>query len=735
MPTGSSRARERAALAWAGGGAAAIALTATLGSIGGPQGPVGALVAVLASAVFEGSWALAYLLSALGLGDAALRLVERLGGGRARERAAIAGALGFGLLLTLSHALGWAGAFGGGAGRATAVLTLAPGWAWGAWRLWAWWVAARARGGGALIRTPSAWWLAGVPAAVVLAVASCNPPGWLWSSEFGGYDALSYHLRLPQEWIALGALRPLEHCVYSYLPGYMEAAFYHLGVAMGAAPPSGSEPLWGLLSDGGRRLLATQWLHAGAALLAAWVIARMSARALAHCGLRGAGARTTAALAGVATLATPWSVVTGSLAYNEMAMVALGAAGMLAAMEQGLRPWARGALVGGLVGLACGAKPTAILFFTPVAGLLLIDGVRRAGGRAMATALATGALAGLLTLAPWMARNAASGGNPVFPAATGIFGSAHWDEGQVERWRSGHAFEGDVVDRLALISAADARDPAGARHRGMAHPQWGALWAAGLLGGALAIARPPTRRLALVLSAGLAAQVLAWLALTHIQSRFLMPCLPTLAALIALGAGGARTGSTLRTQWLPLGCALVQTLFLVVIFAGEGAGRGGANRWLALGPGVYTGEAVRPEDRWQIPAAWLNFGEGTRRGAGERTLVVGEAAVLYFAAPIDWTTTWDRSRLGALARSFPVSDTGASAFDAWRAALRAEGIGTVLVNWSELERLSSTGWHDPLITPEVVAAFLAQEARALPVPVDPAAGRPPWALYRLRSTP
>ena len=32
-------------------------------------------------------------------------------------------------------------------------------------------------------------------------VMACNPPGVLWASEYGGFDALSYHLQLPREWI------------------------------------------------------------------------------------------------------------------------------------------------------------------------------------------------------------------------------------------------------------------------------------------------------------------------------------------------------------------------------------------------------------------------------------------------------------------------------------------------------------------------------------------------------
>ena len=78
------------------------------------------------------------------------------------------------------------------------------------------------------------WAAWGVPALALLLVAASSPPGWLWDSEGRGYDALEYHLQLPQEWLRMGRLAPLEHNVYSFLPGYIEAAFYHLAVATGA---------------------------------------------------------------------------------------------------------------------------------------------------------------------------------------------------------------------------------------------------------------------------------------------------------------------------------------------------------------------------------------------------------------------------------------------------------------------------------------------------------------------
>ncbi|MEO0483853.1 MAG: hypothetical protein AAF138_09535 [Planctomycetota bacterium] len=716
---------------WALAGVVLLALMAVLGSIGGPQGPIGALIAVVAALLLDGAWAAAYLVAAFGWGGLTLAAIDRAGGGRARwDRLALEAAVGIGVLMTLSHALGWAGAFPSNAlGKGIAIGVLAVGILWRALS-----TARLLRRDGGVRRRPSRGWLLALPATAVLLVAASNPPGWLWDSEAGGYDALSYHLQLPQEWIALGRLQPLEHNVYSYLPGYVEAAMYHVGIAAGARGPIEGAPLWGLLSDGGRALVTMQLLHAGMALMAAWLIARLATSAARLTGASTPHATRVGVIAGALALATPWVVVTGSLAYNEMAMVLLGAGAMLAAIERGFKPWARGALVGGLVGLACGAKPTAIFFFTPVCALLLVGPpllLARRVTRPMVVTALVGMLAGVLMLAPWLVRNAAHGGNPVFPAMTELFGTAHWDAEQADRWAGAHSFNGTTSERLELIVRPDGADPAGIRHRGMLHPQWGALWIIALAAAMITLARRPTRFIGALAALGLLAQVIAWLLLTHVQSRFLLPAVAPICVLVALASPPLRLGRV-RPEWLVAVLVAVQTVFMIAIFTEQRQSSGGSlgpNAWLLGGPGVFTGEALRPEDRWQRAEAWLNFGDLHAEADG-RTLVLGDAAVLYHASPIDWATTWDRSLLGALMREHPDDPA------AWRRALRDRGVSLVFVRWSELQRLSDTGWHDPLVTPERVARFLAQEAEPMPrVRSSLPTSTPTWELFRLRGDP
>ena len=68
----------------------------------------------------------------------------------------------------------------------------------------------------------------------MLVVAACAAPGWLWQTEFGGYDAMAYHLQLPREWFEQGRITTSTWNVYSAMPNYRDmmrhAIYEHLGV-------------------------------------------------------------------------------------------------------------------------------------------------------------------------------------------------------------------------------------------------------------------------------------------------------------------------------------------------------------------------------------------------------------------------------------------------------------------------------------------------------------------------
>ncbi|MHC4709341.1 MAG: hypothetical protein ACYTA3_02705, partial [Planctomycetota bacterium] len=353
-----------------------------------------------------------------------------------------------------------------------------------------------------------AWAVA--PAIAVLLLAVCSAPGWLWATEFGGYDALSYHLQLPKEWLALDRITPLDHNVYSYLPGYVEAAYYHLAVLHGDAVAS---------------VYACQLLHAGFTLLTAALVGRIAWRL---------GGRTVGAAAAAIVLGTPWTVVAGSLGYNDMVVAFLLATGLLVIQIAPPDSLRRGAAVGMLAAAACGAKLTAIGFVAVPLGLLMLAAVAPRRWPAPLVGMATAAV---ICLLPYLVRNWVYSGNPVFPFATGLLGLGHWTQQQAEIWTSGHLPDlglagrlGEAWNQLARFGIGPSPDPTEPWK-----PQWSLLpWlaAAGL---AVGLAKPALRSRAWRLGMVLAVQLVFWLALTHIKSRFLLPAVVPAALVVAVG--------------------------------------------------------------------------------------------------------------------------------------------------------------------------------------------------------
>ncbi len=545
-------------------------------------------------------------------------------------------------------------------------------------------------------------WACAAPALAIAIVAWCSVPGWLWGSEFGGFDVLSYHLELPREWVERGRVWPVEHNVYSFLPSYMEAAFAQ---SMSLAGGGGSDTI----GEQGWRLIAPQTLHCMYAVAGAWLVARAAACSLERAGCAPHAARFAGAFGGALVLATPWLVVTGSLAYNDMGVVTMLAGAWLAAVDPGLRAGARGALCGVLVGAACGIKPTAAFMVAPGIGLLLAT---RVPVRQWPRVGVGGVATGLLMLAPWLVRNTVACGNPVFPYATSALGRAHWSDEQVQRWTGAHHFEGSPARRATLLVARDPeanpRAPDTEQHRGFSHPQWAWLPGIGLALGVVGLAGASTRRTSFEGAAVLALQCIGWGSLTHLQSRFLLPCAVPLGVLSATGVAlildRARAApdtprsrsACLRWSAYAVGSGLIlmQSFRTAFIYAGERSRA--PTLGLVSGATFWTGEGLADPD--EIAVGWLNH-----HRADGRVYLLGDSTPLYVSPLPVYHTTYDTSPIGEAIRANPDDPA------AWSRSLGSLGVRRVLVNWSELTRLTRSGWYDPSVTPDRVRQWLASE--------------------------
>lgn len=697
-------------------------------------GPVSALAGVLSAAPF----ALLYVLSAWGLG----RPLARLLAPTSASRLWLQLALGIALALFVSHALGVLGLLSSGmadehSARARSV-------AWGVV------LVGLALLGDQVLRgslRPERWGvlpklaMVWAPALALLIAAASNPPGWLWESEHGAYDALSYHLQLPKEWAAGDRLWPTQHNVYSFLPSYIEAAYLHLGQLM----PGPSQPTLRMLGGEGAWVLSCQFLHALLALIASALVARAAWVACRRSGASEAQAANFGVCAGGLALAVPWVSVVGSLAYNEAGVLAMMGGALIAAMDERLGPCRRGLICGVLVGAATSAKPTAAFLVAPVVGILML---LTTPARAWVWATLSATLSGSLLVAPWLVRNALASGNPVFPFAAERLGSGHWSFDQVVRYASNHMFQGTFGERAARLFS---------REFGLLHEQWAILGGVLVVSAAIALTTRTTRALALALVAGLVLQALAWMMFTHLQSRFLIPIIPVACVLFALACAAAwqvlgrvelstaRASSLLRTTLLAM-VPVATAVWGLALFASDRSRT--PNALLVSGVSGMTGlglidrssatsERAIDEliDTHASPIAYINLRIRPHERPGVGVFLLGDSAPLYILgargatpaafdqggtlraarSPVLYHTTWDASPLGNAMRATPDADPAAyaahAAHAAWTGALQALGVRYLLINFDELIRLSERDhYYDPVVTLKSVMRWLNDPA-------------------------
>lgn len=532
--------------------------------------------------------------------------------------------------------------------------------------------------------------LPAVPLGVLL-VAVTLPPGTLWRVEAFGYDVLSYHLQIPREWLAGGGMLPLRHNVYSFLPGLLEAGYTTVAALQG-----------GGVVDA---VYACQLFHASLAIYAALAIGSAVATLAASSELRhAAGAGCVAA---AVFLAVPWTLITGSLAYNEMGVMAFAAAAVVVLLDvRSERPRAAAA-IGFLCGAATLVKPTAGFLVAVPLGLVLLTRLNHAvrwrsppAMREAAIAAVVAGTVGLLTLSPYLVRNYAWTGNPVFPFATGTLGLGHWDAELADRWDRGHGLAsdreqplGESLARQWLFNAgygAVGGEPTPRESRNIARfpREYGVpiLWLAVGLAALFTVRQLRLRRAVGAMLLVLGLQLAFWLAATHLQSRFLVPTVLPACVIIGLGFATLRQLCGERLRIVPPIAAL--TLVLTV------ASHGLVLFWEQTTPVAVEGRRV-PAPPFVLVDA---LGEISRSPLDELPrsskvlLVADNSSLLYIDPAIVYNTAFDANPLGTILRD--AGDDPAAV----TARLRELGVTHVWVHWSELDRLHATYGFDRDVT-------------------------------------
>lgn len=574
----------------------------------------------------------------------------------------------------------------------------------------------------------------GFPLGVLLVASTC-PVGSLWRIEALGYDALSYHLQLPREWLEGGRIVGLQHNVYSYLPNLVEAGYMAIGAMAGS------------MVEG---VYAAQMFHASAALFTAAAVAGIVRAALSGVGGEAAqqslqpAAKVSAGLAGALVLALPWTLVVASLAYDEMFGLAFAAAAIAVLFSPAGRGWRAAGLAGFLAGAATLAKlPMGPMLALPI-GLTILLGLDVAKSpsaepspppRRFPAAISRAGIAllvGLLTLSPYFIRNAAwtasagHPGNPVFPFAAKRLGEAHWTDFEVNRWNAAHGH------------AADGTSPwRNFDRQWLRHPGYGALGGvkasfigkerfniarfqreygfpliplAAVLGFAAAMATPGLRRLALAMAIFLACQVVFWMTGTHQQSRFLVPSLLPLCVLVGFALHFVARmverwlspSAQERALFLPGSLAPAMGVALVTACAVNGLNLLRVQTIVDLNVWEISGAMVMPDRVERLGPDDTVLGNHPLSHLPRESLTysLGDCSrLLLIRRPIYYETAFDRCLLGQVMRAHG-HDARAVAAD-----LRERGITHLWVAWTELDRLHQTYGFDPDVTPASVAAL------------------------------
>jgi hypothetical protein len=379
---------------------------------------------------------------------------------------------------------------------------------WVAWRKW------RDVDLKTMLSEPARWnwiWAPVSVLAAVVAIGATFPPGLLWGDEPNGYDVAEYHLQVPREWYEAGHITPLQHNVFSYFPFNVEM-HYLLAMELHKGP-------WAAM-------YLAQMMHAAMCALAV----------LAVYGIAGGGKQ--GAIAAALMAATPWTGLLSAVAYDDGGTLLWGTLAIGWGLKTGCL---RGAVIAAcMAGFAAGSKlSVAPLVFLALPAAMFVSKWAAGSLRHAIRRVAIYGLVSIAVLSPWLIRNYAWAGNPVFPEAFSFLGHAHFSPVQVQRWQK--AYEPD------------------AKHRGIAghfealYQQVIRDWRYGYLFLPMGIAA-----FVLTRESNISRQLLwlflfqlaFWLIFTHLQGRFMVMTIPIFALMIAQ--------VSFRQWWT--GCAVVAVL-------------------------------------------------------------------------------------------------------------------------------------------------------------------------------
>ena len=487
------------------------------------------------------------------------------------------------------------------------------------------------------------------PMALMMLLGAMSP-----STDF---DVREYHLQGPKEHFQNGQITFLPHNAYTSFPFLTEMLSLLGMVVMG------------------------DW-HTGAllgkVLLAAF--APMTAFALLAAGKRCFDSRT-GWLAALVFMTTPWVYRISIIAYAEGGLTFLLLVSLLALVRfASERSVSNAALLGLMCGSAMACKYPALLSVVAPCGLALVwlcwkparTGVGPNSESSATIKMVLVFAAGVaVAVVPWLLKNFAETGNPVYPLGYSVFGGADWTPEIDARWKAGHSPPNHRLSDLAsrVVDVSLRSD-----------------WLSPLLFGfaPLAFLAVPTRRKYAV---GFWLFVLwmfgSWWIFTHRIDRFWVPIIPVLALLAGVGLGSIRTSGLCFASGILVTCLVLFNVVFASIW-------GGYNAWLK--------DPVRArKETEQKFAAVLLRAESYNQQLPEpgRVLSVGEAAVFEAKSNVMYNTVFDLNLFqdicGERVTGGPDSDVLLRPATEVRERLMERDVRFIVTDWLEVLRYRAQG--------------------------------------------
>lgn len=500
-----------------------------------------------------------------------------------------------------------------------------------------------------------------VPFGAYLLLGAVSPPT--------DFDVREYHLQGPKEWFQQGQITFLPHNVYTSFPfltemlsltGMIFAADWWHGALVGQVIISSFQ----ILSTLSIFSIARRWISKDAAWLASLIF-----------------------------LTTPWTLRISLIAYAEGALTFY----LIAATMCALLVWqipgktiGLSIISGLLAGASMASKYTGLIsVILPTAAVIAVQfrmsRESRAtdiepqlhavdGWRPLLLPAAAFSLGVAAMIAPWLLKNLAQTGNPVYPLAYSVFGGSEWSPEMDARWKPAHAASEHQLIRIPehILGAAVYNK-----------------WTSGLLF-ALAVPSVLLWRRVKTIPVILCLVVwgfATWWALTHRIDRFWIPLIP----LLSLAAGATWLISASKTWKSFLLTVIAVVTHFNVRFCG-----------LAL-VGFHVGlmdlEAAR-QTTIRDDIRYLN----ETLPPVARVLMVGEAEVFDATFPLAYNTVFDECLFEAWTTHpddclRPVTERRMLPPESILQKLRDHRITHIFVNWEAVLRYRLTYGYTEYVDP------------------------------------